>query len=358
MGNDDEFEFELDDEEEKEEDRPKGPRPKHRSSAGPSPEKKGRSKEPKGKKAPIKAPHGEVRSKEKTNERSKAPPKKAKKMPLADGIKRRLALNKREIDRLRREISEVKDDKEAFESELESLESEFERLKGEKDRLEEEINHKVAVANALEKKQKRTQKDFENFKNRTNLEIERKAKMSQKKLLIGLIESVDNMDRAFTETEKLSLTNEGRLIMAGLESVRKTLLKTLNDQGVSAVDPLYEQFDPHVHEAVDTMTDRSRNENTVISVEAKGYILGEMVLRPAKVKVSLGGKPWPKDETRTAKGKTGDQREEDEGDKESEGKEPRGSRAKGMDELDEVEDDELEEVMDGGEDGVEGKEKE
>ncbi len=343
MGNDDELEFEL--EEDEEQERAGRKASKKRTSSKPSSSKKRHTEEPILEKDTKKDQKNKKDIGKKVPEKTEPPVKKAKKMPLADGIKRRLAQNKREIERLRRELREVKDDKEAFESELESLEGDFEKIKSEKEKLEEEINHKVAVANALEKKQTRTQKDFENFKKRTDTEIERKAKMSQKKLLLGIIESLDNMDRAITEAEKGSLSSEGRLLLTGLGSVKKIMLKTLSDQGVDPIDPFNMQFDPHIHDAVDTRMDSSVNENTVISVESKGYIMGEMVLRPAKVKVSIGGKPWPKEE-KISEEKDDTKKPKDDHSMTAKGKKPsKKTRKDEQVEMEDADEEELDELM-------------
>ncbi|MCU0798258.1 MAG: nucleotide exchange factor GrpE [Candidatus Thermoplasmatota archaeon] len=343
MGSEDDLEFELDDEEQQERSR------KGSSRSKDSPEKNGSKKKHTNEPQVTKeAKKGQTKKKDlekKAPKEVEKTTKKAKKMPLADGIKRRLAHNKREIERLRKEIMEVKDDKEALESELESLESDFEKIKNKKESLEEDINHKAAVANALEKKQNRTQKDFENFKKRTDIEIERKAKMSQKKLLLGVIESLDNMDRALAEAEKGTMSNEARAFLTGLGSVKKSMLKTLSDQGVEPIDPLNMQFDPHLHDAVDTRMDSTVNENTVIIVDSKGYIMGEMVLRPAKVKVSIGGKPWPKVEKRTEEDEDPSIIKDDHPVTTKERKPSKKQRKEEPEELDEVDEDELDELM-------------
>jgi len=339
----DKLEFELDDDEERELSKkgPSKPKPSSRSTGS----KKRHTSEPPIDEGAKKGKTKKMDAAKKSQDKVEPTVKKAKKMPLADGIKRRLAQNKREIERLRREIREVKDDKEAFESELESLEGDFEKIKAEKDRLEEEINHKVAVAHALEKKQNRTQKDFENFKKRTDIEIERKAKMSHKKLLLGFIESLDNMDRALAEAEKGNITREASSFLCGLGSVKKSMLKTLSDQGVEPIDPLNLQFDPHLHDAVDTRMDSTINENTVISVESKGYVMGDMVLRPAKVKVSIGGRPWPKEEKRSEEDESPTPIKDDPSVTAKDKKVTKRRRREEPEELDDVGEDELDELM-------------
>ncbi|MGA1848361.1 MAG: nucleotide exchange factor GrpE [Thermoplasmatota archaeon] len=331
MNPDDDFEFELDEDEEEEEfekakKKKSGKGPKKKSTT--KPKKTGAVNKKKG-------------TKEKSSKPSKAPkpekpPKKsvektAKRNPIPDGVKRRLALNMREISKLRREIDEYKDEKETIEHELEMLEDEIDSLRSEKEKIEDEINKQIALANAYEKKLNRNQKDFDNFKKRTQNEVDRKAKLGSKKIYLGIIDVLDNFDRAISEEKKMTQTPEVEKIISGVESIQKGLLRVLHDNGVDVLDPHLEAFDPHYHEAIETRTDTSIPDNTVMEVESKGYLMGEIILRPAKVYVSKGGKPRPKKSKRSES-----KEEKDEEDEEVED----------MDEIEDIEemDDDLEEV--------------
>ncbi|HHD15289.1 MAG TPA: nucleotide exchange factor GrpE [Euryarchaeota archaeon] len=216
---------------------------------------------------------------------------KARKMPISDGIKKRLLKNMKEIRKLKEELESLKEEKESFEKEFEILEDELENLRSEKESLESELNQKVAVVNALEKKLDRTQKDFDNFKKRSSSDLDRQVKLGSKKLIMGLIDVMDNFERAMEEASKNSWRSGVKPILEGLGSIQKGFMKVMEDNGITTIDPLDEPFDPNFHEAVDMVEDSSKPDNTVISVESKGYLLDGMVLRPAKVKVSKGGKP-------------------------------------------------------------------
>jgi molecular chaperone GrpE len=263
MSLEDEFEFEIEDEDEEEERRPKKAK-----------------KSPKKKSPPKKAP--------------KAPAKKATRNPIPDGVKRKIALDLRQIKKLKKELKEFKDEKETLEHELEMLEDEIDSLRSEKTNLEDDINKQIALANAFEKKLNRNQKDFENFKKRNKSEMDRNVKMGAKKLIIGVIDVIDNFDRALVEAKKYDYKPEVKKLIEGEESIRKSLLKVLSDNDVEMLDPIDEPFDPNFHEAIETRFDTSVPENTVVEIDSKGYMLGDIVLRPAKVYVSKGGEPRKK----------------------------------------------------------------
>jgi molecular chaperone GrpE len=118
--------------------------------------------------------------------------------------------------------------------------------------------------------------------------------MGAKKLILGVIDVIDNFDRAIIEAEKYDYKPEVRHIIDGVESIKKSLLKVLSDNDVEMIDPIDEAFDPNYHEAIETRMDRSVPENTVVEVDSKGYVLADIVLRPAKVFVSKGGEPRKK----------------------------------------------------------------
>jgi len=49
------------------------------------------------------------------------------------------------------------------------------------------------------------------------------------------------------------------------------------------------KFDPNIHEAVVRVEDPSVPSHTVVQVLQKGYFLHDRLLRPAMVKVAVGG---------------------------------------------------------------------
>ena len=65
-----------------------------------------------------------------------------------------------------------------------------------------------------------------------------------------------------------------------------SLRETLARNGVEAVDPKGEKFDPSWHEALSTLPAEGTEPGTVVEVLQKGYRLGDQLIRPARVVVS------------------------------------------------------------------------
>jgi molecular chaperone GrpE len=96
-----------------------------------------------------------------------------------------------------------------------------------------------------------------------------------------VIAAVDNLERA------LEAAGEGTDDLAGgVEMVLAGLRETLARNGVEAVEPLGARFDPTEHEALSTRAVDGSEAGAVVEVVQKGYRLGDLLIRPARVVVS------------------------------------------------------------------------
>jgi molecular chaperone GrpE len=103
-------------------------------------------------------------------------------------------------------------------------------------------------------------------------------------LILDILTSVDNFDMAFANKDVWEAVDKNWRV--GIEHIHSQLLKTLEEHGLRQFDPLGEPFDPIRHDSVETIVvDTEDDDHKVVEVMQKGYILGEKILRPAKVKV-------------------------------------------------------------------------
>ena len=72
----------------------------------------------------------------------------------------------------------------------------------------------------------------------------------------------------------------------GVEIIYKQLADLLTRRGVTVLDVLGADFDPHVHQAVAHEPSPGAREGEVIEVMRRGYKLGDRLLRPAMVRVA------------------------------------------------------------------------
>jgi molecular chaperone GrpE len=76
---------------------------------------------------------------------------------------------------------------------------------------------------------------------------------------------------------------------AGIELIHKQLLDILRKKGVTQIESLGTDFDPHIHQAVTQEVSDAHREGEVMQELARGYKLGDRLLRPAMVKVATRG---------------------------------------------------------------------
>ena len=69
--------------------------------------------------------------------------------------------------------------------------------------------------------------------------------------------------------------------------VEKQFVAALGKHGVEPISALGKPFDPNHHDAIMQQPDAHHPEGTVVAEFAKGYKLGDRVIRPSKVAVSI-----------------------------------------------------------------------
>lgn len=127
---------------------------------------------------------------------------------------------------------------------------------------------------------KRTKADFENYRKRVAADVQAAATRGKAEVAREVIDAVDNLERALETAES------GEGLVAGVEMVLNGLRESLSRNGIEVVDPEGEKFDPNRHEALSTMPVEGAENGTVVEVLQKGYVLGEQLVRPARVVVS------------------------------------------------------------------------
>lgn len=128
---------------------------------------------------------------------------------------------------------------------------------------------------------KRTMADIQNLKRRQEEERKVIITMANMDLIRSLIPHLDNVDRAIAHTPEGTDPNW----FQGLEMSLKQIHATLEAQGVKPMETINQPFNPDLHEAV---AQGPGPKDQVIAEMEKGYMLGEKVLRHAKVQVGNG----------------------------------------------------------------------
>jgi molecular chaperone GrpE len=134
----------------------------------------------------------------------------------------------------------------------------------------------------------RRQADFENYRKRLERERGEMYNRTVGDIISKLLPVVDNLRRALDAeaSVKGSESEEFGRFLHGVELIDRQLNEVLGNLGLQQVEAVGKPFDPHVHEAVATENTDEYEPDTVIQELARGYRLGERLLRPAMVKVA------------------------------------------------------------------------
>lgn len=129
--------------------------------------------------------------------------------------------------------------------------------------------------NELNDKWKRALADYQNLEKRFEQEKKEFVKFSNAALLDKLLGVLDDLERAEKHFKDKGLT----LAIDQFRAVLKA-------EGVEEIKVLNQKFDPNLMDCVDVVVGEN---NMVMEVLQKGYLLNSKVLRPAKVNVGKGG---------------------------------------------------------------------
>lgn len=186
-----------------------------------------------------------------------------------------------EIEDSQEEKEETKDPdpgRESPESDQEDEVVEAEIVDEEEDQV---VQEEKAEESADRARLIRLQADFENFKKRTEKDRQDTIKYANEKLILKLVDVVDNFHRAL-ETER----EEKDSFYEGMELIFAQLTDVLKEEGLEAIDPTGEAFNPNFHDAVLSEESEEVPSGHVIETMRKGYTLKGRLIRPAMVKVA------------------------------------------------------------------------
>jgi len=151
-----------------------------------------------------------------------------------------------------------------------------------------ELKRLEAVLGEAQEGLARRQADFENYRKR----IERERGEAHNRVVADvarkLLPVVDNLARALEaeKTVESSESKEFRHFLHGVQLISKQLNDVLESLGIQPIASVGERFDPHIHEAVVTEPSDKYEPDTVTEELARGYRIGDRLLRPAMVKVA------------------------------------------------------------------------
>lgn len=123
--------------------------------------------------------------------------------------------------------------------------------------------------------------EYDNFRKRSQREKDALYGDCKASVIKELLPVIDNFDRVFANPDA-----NYEDYKKGVEMTFKQFGDVFKALGVEAFGETGEEFDPNIHNAVMHTEDESLGENVITTVLAKGYKVGDKIIRPAMVAVA------------------------------------------------------------------------
>lgn len=134
----------------------------------------------------------------------------------------------------------------------------------------------------FEQLRKQLQSETDETRQRLNKAADQRAQREKANFITALLPVLDNLQRA---TEAAESGASAKDITEGVRRTAVSFENALAATGVEPIESVGEQFNPELHEAVETAEVAPKDEGKVIEEYARGYRIGDRLLRPAHVKV-------------------------------------------------------------------------
>lgn len=144
-----------------------------------------------------------------------------------------------------------------------------ERLQKEKDELRDRLLRLSA--------------EFDNYRKRIDRERRETSERAVAGVLEDLLPVIDDFERALKAD-----ASSGDTYREGVSLIHRQLMDVLTRRGVTPIEAVGTDFDPHVHQAVAYEESPGHREGQVVEEMRRGYRIGDRLLRPAMVKVAKG----------------------------------------------------------------------
>jgi molecular chaperone GrpE len=149
--------------------------------------------------------------------------------------------------------------------------------------LQDKLAEKEKEATGHHDKYVRALAELENYKKFAAREKADLLKFGNENIVKDILPCLDNLDRALDHADK---TQDVEKLVDGLKMIQGQLLCCLEKHGVQKIECVGQDFDPNLHEAIQSIETDDQEDNKVMDEYQKGYLLNNRLLKAAKVSVS------------------------------------------------------------------------
>ncbi len=148
----------------------------------------------------------------------------------------------------------------------------------------EELMARVAeTERRFEEKKRQIDQEISRSKERLEADYSRRLELEKQKLVLPLLEVLDNLERALDAASRSDSVDHLR---EGVEMTSVLFRSKLQELGIDPVDVVGKPFDPNLSQAVGMVEVQEEERDGVVVQEVlRGYTMGDRLLRAAQVRV-------------------------------------------------------------------------
>lgn len=129
--------------------------------------------------------------------------------------------------------------------------------------------------------------EFENFRKQKEREAVMASQRATESVLRDLLPILDDVERVLAHPPaEEEITPAAKSYIEGVELLKKNLDRWLESKGVKPIEAIGRKLDVDFHEAISQIEYPDAEAETIVEQYQAGYMLGERVLRHAKVIVA------------------------------------------------------------------------
>jgi molecular chaperone GrpE len=140
----------------------------------------------------------------------------------------------------------------------------------------------VGVQAKFEEVKTGLERETQEMRGRMQKTLEDRAKQGQFSFLTALLPVLDNLNLAIKASETDASFEH---LLDGVKGTARSFEQALMSVGVEAVPSIGADFNPEIHEAIDTAAVEPTRDGEITAEYSRGYRFGERLLRPARVQV-------------------------------------------------------------------------
>ena len=148
----------------------------------------------------------------------------------------------------------------------------------------EELQARVSeTQRRFEEMKSQMRDEVERTRARLHADFERRVQLEKRNTILPLLEVLDNLERALAAAGS---ARNPEALQQGIEMTVDLFRSKLRSLGVESIAVLNRPFDPHEGQATATVQVTSPDlDGIVVDEVARGYRMGDQMLRPAEVRV-------------------------------------------------------------------------